>query len=83
MAESVNSRKTRILAYFAIGIGLLAFALCCALPILLGSMGMDILLTKGYFVIAHFHLLRLLCVVVGIAAVLTLARTLYTRFIGS
>ena len=83
MTESVHLRRTRILAYIAIGIGLLAFALCYALPILLGSMGMDIHLTKGYFVVAHFHWLRLFCVVVGIAAVLTLARTLYARFIGS
>jgi heme/copper-type cytochrome/quinol oxidase subunit 1 len=51
--------------------------------ILLGSMGIDILLTKGYFVVAHFHWLTLLCVVLGIAAVITLARSLYARFIGS
>jgi heme/copper-type cytochrome/quinol oxidase subunit 1 len=82
LAESVHSRRTRILAYFAIGIGA-AFASYCALPILLGSMGMDILLTKSYFVVAHFHWLTLLCVVIGIAAVITLARTLYARFIGS
>jgi len=83
MAESLHSRRTRILAYFAIGIGLAAFASYCALPILLGSMGIDILLTKGYFVVAHFHWLTLLCVVIGIAAVITLARSLYARFIGS
>ena len=83
LTDSVHSRRSRILAYFAIGIGLLAFALCCALPILLGSIGMDVLLTKSYFVVAHFHLLRLFCVVVGIAAIITLARTLYARFIGS
>jgi heme/copper-type cytochrome/quinol oxidase subunit 1 len=83
MAESLHSRRTRILAYSAIGIGLAAFAFYCALPILVGGMGMDILLTKGYFVVAHFHWLTLLCVVIGIAAVITLARTLYARFIGS
>jgi heme/copper-type cytochrome/quinol oxidase subunit 1 len=86
MAEPVHSRRTRIIlayAYIAIGIGLLAFVLCCALGILLGSMGMDIHLTEGYFVIAHFHWLRLFGVVVGIAAIITLARTLYARFIGS
>jgi heme/copper-type cytochrome/quinol oxidase subunit 1 len=83
MAESLHSRRTRILGYFAIGIGLAAFVFYCALPILLGSMGMDILLTKSYFVVAHFHWLKLLCVVIGIAAVITLARSLYARFIGS
>jgi heme/copper-type cytochrome/quinol oxidase subunit 1 len=83
MAESLHSRRTRILAYFAIGIGLAAFAFYCALPIMVGGMGMDILLTKRYFVVAHFHWLTLLCLVIGIAAVITLARTLYARFIGS
>ena len=81
MAESLHSRRTRILGYFAIGIGLAAFAFYCALPILVGGMGMDILLTKSYFVVAHFH--WLLCVVIGIAAVIALARSLYARFIGS
>ena len=83
MAESAHLPRTRIIAYLAIGIGLLAFALCCALAILLGTMGMDIHLTESYFVVAHFHWLRLFYVVVGIAAVITLARTLYVRFIGS
>ena len=83
MAESVHSRRTRILAYFAIGIGLAAFASYCALPLLFGSMGMDILLTKSYFVVAHFRRLTLLCVVIGIAAVITIAHSLYARFIGS
>ena len=50
---------------------------------MVGGMGMDILLTKRYFVVAHFHWLTLLCLVIGIAAVITLARTLYARFIGS
>jgi heme/copper-type cytochrome/quinol oxidase subunit 1 len=83
MAESLHSRRIRILAYFAIGIGLAAFAFYFTLPILLGSMGIDILLTKTYFVVAHFHWLTLLSVVIGIAAAITLARTLYARFIGS
>jgi hypothetical protein len=46
-------------------------------------MGIDVLLTESYFVVARLHLLRLFCVVVGIAAIITLARTLYARFIGS
>jgi hypothetical protein len=87
MAESVNSRRTRILAYIAIGIGSLVLALCCALPILLGSMGidvhLDVLLTESYFVLAHIHWLRLICVVAGIAGAAVLARTLYARYIGS
>jgi heme/copper-type cytochrome/quinol oxidase subunit 1 len=44
---------------------------------------MDILLTKSYFVVAHFRRLTLLCVVIGIAAVITIAHSLYARFIGS
>ena len=44
---------------------------------------MDVLLTKSYFVLAHFHWLTLLCVVIGIVAVITLARSLYARFIVS
>jgi heme/copper-type cytochrome/quinol oxidase subunit 1 len=86
MAEPVNSRITRTLPYIAIGIGLLVLALCCALPILLGSMGIDVHLTQSYFVVAHVHWLNalgLLCLIMGIAGVTVLARTLYTRFIGS
>jgi heme/copper-type cytochrome/quinol oxidase subunit 1 len=40
-------------------------------------------LTESYFVVAHFHLLKLFCAVIGIAVVITLARTLYARYIGS
>jgi heme/copper-type cytochrome/quinol oxidase subunit 1 len=83
MPESLHSRRTRILAYFAIGIGLAAFAFHFTLPILLGSMGIDVLLTKSYFIVAHFHWLTLFCVVIGIAGVAILARSLYARFIGS
>lgn len=83
MAESLHSRRTRIVAYIAIGMGLLTLALCCALPVLLGAMGMDVQITETYFVLAHFHWFRLFCVVVGIAGVITLARALYARFIGS
>jgi heme/copper-type cytochrome/quinol oxidase subunit 1 len=83
MAEPVQSRRTRTLAYVAIGIGLLALALCCALPILLGAMGIDIHLTQSYFVVAHVHWLRLLYLVMGIAGVTILARTLYAHYIGS
>jgi heme/copper-type cytochrome/quinol oxidase subunit 1 len=83
MAESVNLRRTRILDYVAIGLGSLVLALCCALPILLGSMGIDVHLTESYFVVAHIHWLKLLCVVAGIAGAAVLARTLYTRCIGS
>lgn len=83
MAESVHPRRPRILTYLAIGIGLLALALFCALPILLGSVGIDVHITKAYFVAAHIHWLRLSGVLLGIAATAVLARSLYARFIGS
>jgi heme/copper-type cytochrome/quinol oxidase subunit 1 len=83
MPELVHPRRPRILATIAIGIGLLALTLLCALPILLGSMGIDVHLTESYFVVAHTHWLRLSGVLIGIAAITVLARTLYTRFIGS
>jgi hypothetical protein len=83
MAESVHPRRTRILPHIAIGIGLLALALCYALLILLGSMGMDFHLTESHFVVAHIHWLTLFCVLIGIAGAAVLVRSLYARFIGS
>ncbi len=83
MAEPVHSRRARTLAYVAVGIGLLVLALCCTLPILLGTMGIDVHLTQSYFILAHVHWLRLVCVLMGIAGATVLARTLYARFIGS
>jgi heme/copper-type cytochrome/quinol oxidase subunit 1 len=83
MAESLRSQRTRTLAYIAIGIGLLALALCCGLAILPGTMGVDTHFTESYFVVAHFHWLRLFGMVIGIAGVTIFARTLYARFIGS
>jgi hypothetical protein len=44
---------------------------------------LDVLLTESYFVLAHIHWLRLICVVAGIAGAAVLARTLYARYIGS
>jgi heme/copper-type cytochrome/quinol oxidase subunit 1 len=63
--------------------GLLTLVLCCALPVLLGTMGMDVHITETYFVVAHFHWLRFFCVIIGMAGVAILSRTLYARFIGS
>jgi heme/copper-type cytochrome/quinol oxidase subunit 1 len=83
MAKSVHPRRPLILTYIAIGIGLLALALFCALSILLGSMRIDVFLTESYFVVAHIHWLRLSCVLIGITAITALARSLYARRIGS
>jgi hypothetical protein len=85
MAQPVQSRRSRTLAYVVIGIGLLALALCCTLPILLG-VGIEFHLTQSHFVVAHVHWLNalgLLCLIMGIAGVTVLARTLYAGFIRS
>jgi hypothetical protein len=82
MADLVISRRTRIVAYVAVSIGLLAF--CCAA--LLGAMGIDFHLTESYFEVAHLNWLtppRFFCLAIGIAGVAALARTLYARYIDS
>ena len=83
MAKSALPRISQILASIAIAIGLLALAFFAALRILLGSTGIDVHLTETYFIVAHIHWLTISYVLIGIAAVAILARSLYARFIGS
>jgi heme/copper-type cytochrome/quinol oxidase subunit 1 len=84
MAHPAPQQKTKIFPYSLVGIGFLVLGtLCCTLGIVLGAMGIDIHFTKTYFVIGNFHWLSVFGLACTIAGIVTLARSLYARFIGS